>query len=126
MILPIFVCHLSGDLLQLVGKALFAGNLIFLFQRRRNRALMLRTVLPKERAAGIVPASRVGNVKDIPNSRPVAGGVDEGDPLAAAPDIPAHFFIPKFIPGAGRGVGTLGENHELFMVRIFVKTGGGF
>nr|WP_277668598.1 hypothetical protein [Caproiciproducens galactitolivorans] len=126
MILPIFVCHLSGDLLQLVGKALFAGNLIFLFQCRRNRALMLRTVLPKERAAGILPAARVGNIKDVPNPRLVAGSVDERNPFSAAPDIPAHFIVPDLISGAGRRVGPLGENHELLMVRIFVEPRGGF
>jgi len=97
--LPIFVCQLSGDLLQLVGKALLAGSLVFLFQYRRNRVLMLRTVLPKERTAGIVPASRVGNIKDVPDSRPVAGIVDERDSPAAAPDIPAHFIVPDLISG---------------------------
>ncbi|WP_313293053.1 hypothetical protein [Faecalispora jeddahensis] len=126
MILPIFVRQLSGDLIQLIGKAFFSGNLIFLFQRRRNRVLMLRTVLPKVRTAGIVPAARVGNIKDVPDSRPVAGRVDERDPLTAAPDIPAHFFIPKLISGAGRRVGALGINHELLMVRVFVQLGGSF
>ncbi|WOC31648.1 MULTISPECIES: hypothetical protein [Caproicibacterium] len=132
MIFPILLCHLSGDLLQLVGKALFAGNLIFLLQRRRNRVLMLQMVLPKERAAGIFPAgrrlpfARVGNIKDIPDFWPVAGSVDERNPLAAAPDIPAHFFVPKLISGAGRRVGALGENYELLVIWIFVKPRGGF
>jgi hypothetical protein len=72
MILPIFVRQLPGDPFQLVGKALFAGNSILLFQRRRNRNLMFRTVLPKERSAGIVLASCVGNIKDIPDSWSVA------------------------------------------------------
>ncbi|MFT9076751.1 hypothetical protein [Ethanoligenens sp.] len=126
MFLPIFVHQLSGDLLQLVGKTLFAGNLVFLFQRRRNRILMLRAVLPKERVSGIVPASRVGNVKDVPDSRPIAGGVDERNPLAAAPDVPVHFFVPKLIPGAGCRFGPLGVDHELLMIRIFVEPRGGF
>jgi hypothetical protein len=126
MILPIFVRQLSGDLFQLVGKPLLVGNLILLFQSRRNRVLMFQAVLPKVRTAGIVPASRIGNVKDVPNPRPVAGGVDEGDPLAAAPDIPAHFFIPKLIPGAGRRVWALGIDHELFVIRILVEPRGGF
>ncbi|MCI1991107.1 MAG: hypothetical protein LKJ59_07210 [Oscillospiraceae bacterium] len=126
MLLPIFVRQLSGDLLQLIGKAFFTGNLIFPFQYRRNRVPMLRAVLPKVRTAGIVPTASVGDIKDVPDSRPVAGDVDEGDPLAAASDISAHFFIPKLIPGAGRRVRALGENHELFVIRIFVKPRGGF
>lgn len=126
MILPILLCHLSGDLLQLVGKALFAENLIFLFQRSRNRALMLRAILPKVRAAGILPAARVGNIKDVPNPRLVSGIVDEGNPFSATPDIPAHFIIPDLISGAGRRVGPLGKNHELFVIRIFVEPRGGF
>ncbi len=55
MVLLIFVRQLSGNLFQLVGKAFFAGNLIFLFQSRRNRVLMLRAVLPKERNGGNFP-----------------------------------------------------------------------
>jgi hypothetical protein len=126
MFLPIFVRQLSGDLLQLVGKTFFTGNLILPFQRCRNRVLMLRAVLPKVRTAGIVPTSRVGNIKDVPDSRPVAGSVDERDPPASAPDIPAHFFVPDLITGAGRRIGPLGENHELFVIRIFVEPRSGF
>jgi hypothetical protein len=126
MVLPIFVRQLSGDLLQLIGKTFFAGNLIFLFQRRRNRVLMLWAVLPKVRTAGIVPAACVGNIENVPDSRFVARSVNERDPLAAAPDIPAHFFVPDLITGAGRRVGALGVDHELFMIRVFVQPGGGF
>lgn len=126
MILPILLCHLSGDLLQLVGKALFAGNLIFLSQRSRNRALMLRAIPPKVRAAGIFPAARVGNIKDVSNPRLVAGIVDERNPFSAAPDISVHFIVPDLIIGAGRRVGALSENHELLMIWVFVKPGDGF
>ena len=126
MLLPIFIRQLSCNLFHLVDKTLFAGNSILLFQRRRNRVLMFWTVLPKEWTARILPAARIGKIKDVPNPRPVAGSVDEGDPFAAAPDIPAHFFIPKLITGTGRRVGALGENHELLMIRILVEPRGGF
>ena len=126
MILPILLCHLSGDLLQLVDKALFSGNPVFLFQCRRDRDLMLRAILPKVRAAGILSAARVGNIKDVPNPRLVSGIVDEGDPFSAAPDIPAHFIVPDLISGAGCRVGPLGKNHELFVIRILVEPRGGF
>ncbi|MGX8711691.1 MAG: hypothetical protein ACQGTM_15770 [bacterium] len=126
MLLPIFVCQLSGNLFQLVGKTFFAGNLVFLFQRRRNRVLMLRPVLPKKRAAGILPTARVGNIKDVPNPRPVTGIINEGNPFSAAPDIPAHFIVPDLITGAGRRVGALGKNHELLVIRILVEPHGGF
>ena len=39
--------------------------------------------------------------------------------------IPAHFFIPQVVLGAGGSIGALGVDHHLFMERIFVKTGGG-
>jgi hypothetical protein len=120
MLMPIFICYLRGDLLQLASKALFAGNRILLFQSRRNRILMLREVLPKERAAGIFPAARVGNIKDVPNPRLVARGINERDSLGAAPDITAHFIVPDLIIGAGHRVRTLGINHELFVVRILI------
>ncbi|WP_228725034.1 hypothetical protein [Caproicibacter fermentans] len=126
MLLPIFIRQLSCNLFQLVGKTFFAGDFILPFQRRRNRVLMLWAILPKVRTAGIVPASRVGNIKYVPDSRLVAGGVDERDPPAAAPDIPAHFVVPDLITGTGRCVGPLGENHELFVIRILVEPRVGF
>ncbi|WP_255575524.1 hypothetical protein [Caproiciproducens faecalis] len=126
MLLPIFVCQLSGNLLQLVGKTFFAGNGILPFQRCRNRVLMFRAILPKIRTAGILTVSCVGNIKDVPDSRLVTGCVDERNPFSSAPDIPAHFFVPDFITGAGRSVGALGIDHELLMVRVFVEPRGGF
>lgn len=126
ILLPIFVCQLSGDLFQLVCKTLFAGNGILPFQRRRNRVLMLRAILPKIRTAGILTVSCVGNIKDVPDSWPVAGCIDERDPLAAAPDVPAHFFVPKLISGASCRVRALGIDHELLMIRILVEPCGGF
>ena len=62
---PVFVGHLRGDLLELFGKAVRAGNLIFAFQHGRDRSLMLLPQLPKERAAGIFPAARVRDVEHI-------------------------------------------------------------
>ncbi|MGX8701590.1 hypothetical protein [Caproiciproducens sp.] len=126
MVLPIFVCQLSGDLLQLVGKTFFAGNGILPFQRCRNRVLMFRAILPKIRTAGILTVSCVGNIKDVPDSRLVTGCVDERNPFAAAPDIPVHFSVPKLISGAGRRVGALDMNHELLMIGVLVEPRDGF
>lgn len=78
---PVFVGHLRGDLPELFGKAVRAGNLVFPFQHGRDRSFMLLPQFPKERAAGIFPAARVGNIEHIAQSRFVAGGVNERDAL---------------------------------------------
>ncbi|MFT8888068.1 MAG: hypothetical protein ABF904_04550 [Ethanoligenens sp.] len=122
---PILVGHLRGDMLQLVGKSVFAGHLIFPFQQSRNRVLMLRAQLPKERAAGIFPAARVGYVEHIFQPGPVARGVDKRDALAAAPDVPVHLFVPEIVPGASRRIRPLRVNHELLMIRVLVEPRGG-
>ena len=126
MVVPVFVRKLGGDALQLVGKAVFAGNVEAAFQRRRHGvAVLLRAVLPEEGAAGIFPAACIGDVEHISKPGPVAGGVDKGDAPGAAPDVPAHLLIPQVVFRAGRGVRALGEDHELFVVGVFVEPRGG-
>lgn len=126
MVVPVFVRKLGGDALQLVGKAVFAGNVEAVFQRRRYSVpVLLRAVLPEEGAAGVFPATRVGDVEHIPKPGPVAGGVDEGDAPGAAPDVPAHPLIPQVVFRAGRGVRALGENHKLLVVGVLVEPRGG-
>lgn len=98
MVVPVFLRKLGGDALQLVGKAVLAGNIKAVFQRRRHDVpVFLRAVLPEEGAAGVFSASRVGDVEHIAQPGPVAGGVDEGDPLGAAPDVPAHLLVPQVV-----------------------------
>ena len=51
--------------------------------------------------------------------------VDKGNALCAPANIAAHSFVPKFVVRAGRGVGPLGIDHELFVVWVFVQPCGG-
>ena len=50
MVGPVFFRQLYGDLLQLVQKAVRAGDLEAALQRRRHRVLMFLPVLPEVRS----------------------------------------------------------------------------
>ena len=67
----------------------------------------------------------VGDVEDVAQAGRVAGDVDEGNAAAAVPDIAAHAPVPDAVLRAGRRVGPLGEDHELFAVRVFIEPRGG-
>jgi len=118
--LPILPGQPGGHALKLVGKALFAGDLIAPLQRLQHRPHVFLLKLPEVRAAGIFPAARVGHIEHIPQPGLVTAGVDEGDALAAAPDIPAHALVPELIFGAGGGGGALGVDHKLFVEGVLV------
>ena len=90
---------------------------------RLKGILMLRAVLPKERAAGIRAAACVGYVKDIFHAGSIPGTVDQPDPLGAAPHIAVHGVVPDLILRAGGGLRLLGEDQELLIVGILVKPG---
>ena len=49
----------------------------------------------------------------------------QGNPFGAGPDPPAHFIIPQLHFRAGRRVGTLGKNEELFVKGVFIEPGSG-
>lgn len=74
----------------------------------------------------MLPAAGVGNVEYILDLRPVSGGVQQRNAMAAAFDIAAHGVEPEIIVCAGCGVRPLGIDQQLLMEGIFVKPGGGF
>ena len=113
------------DTLQLISKSVFTGNIEALFQRRRYHLTMLLPVFPKIRAARVLAAAGVGNIKYISEFGLVAAGIHKGDALAASPHIAAHLLIPKVVFRAGRGFRALGENHELFIVGVLIQPCGG-
>ncbi|WP_418430825.1 hypothetical protein [Blautia sp.] len=81
--------------------------------------------LPQIRPTGMFPFPGIRHIEDIAQPQSVSGIINQGNPFGAAPDIPAHLFIPEVIFRAGGSVRTLGINHHLLMIRVFVKTGGG-
>ena len=121
VVVPVFADKPVGNLLQLVGKAVFAGDAESVLQSIGYGLPVVVTVCPKVKAAGIFPAASVGNIEDIPKPRIFPSGVNEGDALGATAHIAPHLIVPQVILGAGSGIRTLSKNHKLFMERVFVE-----
>ncbi|MGI6182045.1 MAG: hypothetical protein ACOYIE_08215 [Agathobaculum sp.] len=125
VVVPIFIGKLGSDLFELIGKIAAARNVIIALQHGGHGVGMFRAVFPQVYIAGIVPAAGVGHIEHIAQSRLVAGGINDGNALAATAHITPHFFVPKIVFGAGGGFRALGINHELLIVGVFVEPCGG-
>ena len=86
---------------------------------------MLRAVFPEIGAAGAFRGSRICHIEHIFQLRHIPGVVNEGDALCSPANVTPHSLVPQFVVCAGRGVGALGIDHELFMVGILVNPGSG-
>lgn len=122
---PVFLRKLRRDALKLVGKPSFPVHTVAAFQHGAYRVCVFLPVFPQIAALWKFPAARVRHVEHIPKPRPFAAAVDEGDALGAPADIPAHLFVPEVILRAGGGVRTLGVDHDLLGVGVFVQPCGG-
>ena len=110
----------GGNLLQLLCDAAIIGNGKLFLQSGRNCLLMLRAVFPEIGAAGAFRGASVCHIEHIFQLRHIPGVVDEGDALCASANIAPHPLVPQFVIRAGSGVGPLGIDHELLMVRVLV------
>ncbi len=93
MFFPIFHRQLAGDMLQLISHHEII-RAIAVFQRVMHGVHVLIFQLPQEGRTGIVPRAGIRHVKNVTNTGNLPGRVHQGDPLGAAPDIPAHGLIP--------------------------------
>ena len=123
MFLPIGCCLLRGNGIQQIGQG-SAFRAVLPFQHGMDGIRIGFVHLPKKRATGVFPTARVRHVEYIMNPGNIGGGIHQGNSLGAAPHIPAHGVVPQIEARTGRGVRPLGVDHQLFMVRVFVKTGG--
>ena len=121
VVVPVFGYELGSNLFQLVGKTFFTGHTEAVLQGRRNSVVVLVSVFPKIKAAGIFPAACVGNVKHIFEPWIIAAGVNQCNALGATTDISAHLLVPKVIVGTGGCVWLLSENHQLLVERVLVQ-----
>ena len=122
---PVFLRKLRRDALKLVGKPSFSVHTVAAFQHGAYRVRVFLPVFPEVAALGKLPAARVRHIDHIPKPRPFAAAVDERDALGAPADIPAHLFVPEVVLRAGGGVRTLGVDHDLLGVGVFVQPCGG-
>ncbi|MBR3999758.1 MAG: hypothetical protein IKI93_15620 [Clostridia bacterium] len=127
VVVPVFGDKTGGDLFKLIGKAAFGRHIKAAFQSRCYGILMLLPVFPKKRAAGVFSAAGVRNIEYIFEFWGISVRVDQSDTTGAAPDISVQqFAVPHIIGSAGSGIGTLGEDHKLLMVGVFVQPCGSF
>ena len=127
VVVPVFGHESRGNLFELIGKTIIlAGHVKSLLQSRRNTIKMLLTIFPKIRAARVHSAPRVRNIKDIFQSRIVAGGIYECNACRTSPHITAHLFVPEVIIRASRCIGFLCKDHELFMERVLIQASRSF
>ncbi len=77
MVVPVFMCKLGSNFLQLLHKAVRAGYPKTGFQRRCYCFPMLLPVLPQVRVQPpVIYAARIGNIKHIAEDRFALAGVD--------------------------------------------------
>ena len=120
IVLPVFLRKLRRDALKLVREPSFSVHTVAAFQHGAYRVRVFRPVFPQVAALWKFSAARVRHIEHIPKPRPFAAAVDEGDALGAPADIPAHLFVPEVVLRAGGGVRTLGVDHDLLGVGVFV------
>ena len=121
VVVPVFRYEPRGNLFELIGKTVLAGHIKSLLQRRRNTIKMLLTIFPKIRAASVLSAARVSHIKDVFQSRIVAGGIYECNACCTAPDIPPHLLVPEVIIRTGRCIWFLRKNHKLLMEGVLIQ-----
>ena len=122
MLVPILTRQFSSHINELLGK-IVTGNAVVAFKHGRHRPNVLFLQLPQPGGTGVFAGAGVGNIEHIAQAGLVAGIVHQGNTLGATAHIPAHFFIPQIILGAGGGVRALGINHHLLMERVLIKAG---
>ncbi|MDY4509472.1 MAG: hypothetical protein SPD95_12220 [Candidatus Faecousia sp.] len=110
----------GGNLLQLLCDAAIIGNGKLFLQSGGNCLLMVRAVFPEVGAAGAFRGASVCHIEHIFQLRSVPGVVDQGDAFRAPSNIAPHSLVPQIIVRAGGGVGPLGVDHELLVVRVLV------
>ena len=121
IVVPILIHKLGGDAFKLLRKTVFGAHIEATLQGGGHGVIVFVLILPKIRAAGLLPASGIGYVEHIFEPGVVAAGVDERDALAPTPDIAPHGFVPEIVVRASRGLRALGVDHELLMVGVLVK-----
>ena len=122
MRIPVFVYDPCDGFFQLVchGDSVgFKG----LAERFPDNGFMFLPVFPKVGTAGSGRLSGICHIKNIFDLRIISGTVQQCNAGRSPFHIAAHLLIPDIIGSTCHGVGTLGENHQLFFIGIFVDTG---
>ena len=115
MIIPVIHSKPESGIFNLVGQPAVT------FQSLRNRIRVSFFHSPELNITGIGARSGVRNIENIADFRVISRIVKQCNSGRTAPHVPSHAAIPRLVIRAGSRVGTLGVDHELLMVRIFVQ-----
>ena len=77
--------------------------------------------LPQVRVQGVSPRCRIRHIKDLVQARVSAGFIQQRNALGTTPDVTVHFIVPYIILGTGRSIRSLGIDHQLIRVTVFVQ-----
>lgn len=121
--LPAVIQPLIHDQLLNSGMNLpfqWAGDVISVLQRAAGGFFILFRKLPLREGTGSSPCARIRNIEHIAEFRFVPGNIQQSDSFGAPADITAHPVVPDPVVRTGSRLRTLGIDHELFMIGIFV------
>ncbi|MFR3400621.1 MAG: hypothetical protein ACLTWB_13910 [Clostridia bacterium] len=120
VVVPVGLHKFSGHIRQLLTKT-FAVNTIVFCQHRPDRLFQGFIDLPQVRVQGVSPRCRIRHIKDIVQARVSAGFIQQRNALGTTPDVTVHFIVPYIILGTGRSIRSLGIDHQLIRVTVFVQ-----
>ncbi|MBQ8402719.1 MAG: hypothetical protein IJX14_12415 [Clostridia bacterium] len=134
------ICNDADDVTIMVIPEFFGQSYRYFFKNSVQRKIFQAVILlkrieyrihvflfqpPQIHRTRVLPGSCVGKIVHIFQFRGFRIMINQRNPLRATADIPAHGFVPCIVVRTGSCFGTLGINHELFVVGIFVQPGGG-
>lgn len=122
MLLPVSFRQFPSDVFKLIRKQEIRGATVFPDEHFRDSFNVMRFKLPQANLTGIGALARVRYIEHIPQARLIAGIVQQGDTLGAAPDITPHSLIPQIKFRAGCCIRALSENHELIVVIVLIHS----
>ena len=126
MIIPEILRQRLRDILYLFPDVASVRHVKALPQSGADNGFMFLFIeLPEIYITGHSAPASVRHVKNIAQNRVCPASVNQRDPSGSTPHIAAHTAVPDLIFRAGRRVGTLGVDHQLFRERIFVQSRGG-
>ena len=123
--LPVIIGELSGNPINLRIQCVSqCRNTKCFFQSFLHRWYIFILHFPQINRTGVSSGSGVRNIKNIFESRLVSAVIQQCDTFRTTFYIAIHFVIPKVIFRTSRSIRSLCMNHQLLMVRIFIKTTG--
>ncbi|MBQ3591608.1 MAG: hypothetical protein II979_06665 [Clostridia bacterium] len=123
MIVPEFVGKIGSDFLKNIMER-YIRHAVILLKRIEHRIHVFLFHPPQVHRTGILTCSGVGKIIHIFQLWCIGIMINQSNPFGATADVPAHGFVPCIVICTSGSIGTLGVDHELFVVGVLVQPGG--